>query len=111
MANSKKRDTTTGNGSTKNPILASENVPTAGRLEQSQPLTSIGEGSTKPRSLAEALSLWQTNCFDLRSMGCEVTILARGKRLYMILAVPPDTGNLDVEQGHITIAGKPVLLG
>lgn len=111
MAQPKKRVGITGNGHTKTPILAQGNDPTEAELKPSPLPTSTGEGSTKPRSVAEGLSLLQTNCFDLRSMGCEVSILARRKRLYVILAVPPDTGELDMENGHITIAGKPVLLG
>ena len=110
MVQPKKQDTITGLGHSKTPIPANENEPMAAGLKQSQTLTNIEEGSTKPISLPEALSLLQTNCFDLRSMGCEVSILARGKRLYVILAVPSDIGNLDVENGHITISGKPVLL-
>lgn len=111
MARSNAQDITTGNGGGKTPIQASDPQNTAEKSKPSRKPTSIGEGSTKPVSLPEALSLLQTNCFDLRSMGCEVSILARGKRLYVILAVPPDTGNLEIEDGHITIAGKPVLLG
>lgn len=111
MDQSEKQDTTTGSGSTKTPILANEKDPTAEKSKPSRKPTSIEDGSTKPRSLAEALSLLQTNCFDLRSMSCEVSILARGRRIYIIASVPSDTGELNIEDGHITIAGKPVLLG
>ena len=110
MAHSKKRGITTGNGDGKSPIQAGVPQNTEAKSLPSQTLTSIGEGSTKPVSLPEALSLLQTNCFDLRSMDCEVSILARGRRIYIIAAVPPGTGKLEMEDGHITIAGKPVLL-
>ena len=110
MAHSKKQGTTTGSGHTKTLIPASGNGLTAGESILSQPPTSIEEGSTKPRSLAEALSLWQTTCFDLRSLGCKVAILARKQRLYLIAELPPDTGTVEMENGHITIAGKPVVL-
>jgi hypothetical protein len=50
----------------------------------------------------------QTSCFDLQSMGCEVSILARGKRLYLRVSVPSDTGTLEIKDGHIAINGKPV---
>ena len=111
MAHSKKQDIIIGNGSTGTPILDQEKDPTAAVSILSPQPTSIESGSTKPRSLAEALSLLQTNCFDLRGFKCEVSILARGKRLYIIATLPPDTGLLDIEHGHITIAGKPVILG
>src|SRR5678816_3114728 len=111
MDKSKKQDTTTGNGSIVTPILASANALT---VEQSQPSlkpTSIGEGSTKPVSLPEALSLLQTLCLDLRSMGCELAILARNNRLYIVLDPPASIESLDMKNGHITINNKPVSLG
>lgn len=111
MVNSKKQDITTGSGSTGTPILANAKDLMAEKSAPSLPPTSIAEGNTKPRSLAEALSLLQTNCFDLRSLGCEVSILARKNRIYIIAAIPSDTGVLAMIEGHITINGKPVLLG
>jgi len=111
MAHSKKQNITIGNGSTKTPLLASEKDLTAGGLQPSQPLTSIGEGSTKPVSLPEALSLLQTLCFDLRGLGCEMAILARGNRLYIIGAIPASSGILTMDEGHIHLNDKPVLLG
>lgn len=111
MEPSKKPGTDTGSGDGKTPILAKGQPATAGKLKPSRKPTSIDGGSTKPVSLPEALSLLQTNCYDLRSMGCTVSILARKNRVYIIAEMPPNTGRLDVENGHITIAGKPVLLG
>ena len=111
MEHTKEPDTTTGNGDGKTPILASAPQNTAVKSKPSRTPTSIGVGSTKPVSLPEALSLLQTICFDLRSLGCDVSILARNRRIYIITAVPTDTGNVEIEDGHITIAGKPVLLG
>lgn len=111
MAHSKKQNITIGNGSTKTPILANANAPTGAGLRPSQPLTSIGEGSTKPVSLLEALSLLQTLCFDLRGLGCEVAILARGNRLYIIGAIPASSGILTMDEDHIKLNGKPVVLG
>lgn len=109
MDEPEKPDITTGNGSTQTPILASESEPTEGQSKPSPEPTSIAPGNTKPLSLPEALSLLQTNCFDLRSTGCELAILARGRRLYVILAVPE--GNLAIENGHIVLDGQPVSLG
>jgi hypothetical protein len=111
MAHSKKQGIDTGNGSTKTPILASVSVPMAGALKQSPPLTSIAEGSTKPVSVTEALSLLQTLCLDLRSLGCETAILARKNRLYIISNIPASIGKIAMDEGHITIDGLPVLLG
>ena len=111
MAHSKKQNITIGNGSTKTPILASENALTVELSQPSQPLTSIAEGSTKPVSITEALSLLQTLCLDLRSLGCKTAILARKNRLYIISDIPASIGKLDMKDGHITINGLPVLLG
>jgi hypothetical protein len=41
-------------------------------------------------------------------MKCEVSILARGNRVYVIAAMPPDTGKLEMGNGHILLNGKPV---
>lgn len=109
MAKRGKQEINTGSGPTETPILANVNVPTAEGSKPSQVPTSIAEGSTKPVSLPEALSLLQTNCFDLRSMGCRVSILARNDRLYVILAVPD--GQLKMADGHILLNEKPVVLG
>ena len=108
MAQSKKQHINTGSGDGNPPILANGKANTADELKPSPALTSTESGNTKPVSLSEALSLLQTNCFDLRSMGCEISILARGKRLYVILAVPSDTGSLSIQGGHISISGVPV---
>jgi hypothetical protein len=110
MAHSKKQNTSIGNGHTKTPILASEKDHTAGQLQPSQVFTSIESGSTKPLSIAEALSLLQTLCFDLRSMGCEVSILARNNMIYLIGKTPASIGQLATKDGHILINGRPVIL-
>lgn len=111
MENTNEQGTIIGNGSTKIPILASESVPTVDPLKPSLPLTSIDTGSTKPVSVQEALSLLQTLCFDLRLMGCELAILARNNRLYIVLDPPASIGIVNMQNGHITIDGKPVVLG
>lgn len=112
MESLEKPGITTGSSATPTPILASESDPTVERLAPSQPVTSIVSHSTKPLSLLEVLSLLQTNCFDLRSMNCEVAILARGKRLYVIVNLPTSIGgDLAVSDGHITLDGKPVVNG
>jgi hypothetical protein len=111
MAKQKKLVGTTGNGHIKTPILESESVHTEVQLKQSQQRTSIAEGSTKPVSIQEALSLLQTLCLDLRSLGCQVSILAKDNRLYLVSETPASIGKLAMKDGHITINNKPVLLG
>jgi len=112
MAHSKKRDINTGNGSTNPPILASVSDHMAGALKPSQQPTSIGAGSTKPVSLMEALSLLQTLCLDLRSLNCEVAILARNNRFYIIGAIPASIGELSMgDTGHIELNNVPVSFG
>lgn len=108
MAKQGKLVITTGNGSTT--ILASANAPTGGLSQPSQTPTSIEGGSTKPRSLAEALSLLQTQLFDLRSIGCNVSILARKNRIYVIAEMPAKTDYLRMEDGHIILNDRPVIL-
>lgn len=111
MARGKRPDTNTGNGlNGLNPILASGkgSGPTEEGSKLSQTYIETAQGSTKPVSLAEALSLLQTLCLDLRSLGCETAILAKDKRFYMILSVPHDTGKLSYSAGNIMIDNVPV---
>ena len=112
MAQPKRQDTTIGNGSTATPILARGKDHTEVQSKPSQQPTSIGVGSTKPVSIPEALSLLQTLCLDLRSLGCETSILARNGRVYVISSIPSDTGEVGMsDTGPILLDKKPVLLG
>lgn len=111
MEQSNGQETTIGSGAGNPPILASEKPSTAEKSKPSQPSTKPAAGNTKPVSLKEALSLLQTLCFDLQSMGCNVSILARNDRFYIVGAVTPDTGKLSIENGHITVNGVPVSEG
>lgn len=108
MEQPKRQDTTTGNGHTKTPILASGADPTAGKSKPSHKPTSIGAGSTKPVTLTEALSLLQTLCLDLRSLNCEVMILAKDNRFYIVGAIPASIGKMTIKNGHIAINDVPV---
>lgn len=108
MAKQKKQVIDTGNGLIKKPILASGKENTAEGLKQSQKSTSIGGGNTKPLSIREALSLLQTLCLDLRGLKCEVAILAKTNRLYIIVSTPASIGELGTKNGHITINELPV---
>ncbi len=108
MAKPRKQGIITGNGTTNSPILASGNDPTEG---QSATAPSQKESaSIKPVSLAEALSLLQTDCYDLRSMGCTVQIAARKNRLYAILEMPSVSDTVRMENGHILLRDRPVIL-
>jgi len=109
MAKQKKQDTTTGNGNTKAPILASGNAPTADGLKQSRKRTSIAAGSTKPVSIAEALSLLQTQVLDIQSLGCNAILAARGSRIYIVIGVPASIGEASIKDGHICLKGQKVI--
>jgi len=110
MAKPRKQETITGSGLTKTPILANENAPTEGLSQPFQASTSIEEGSTKPLSVPEALSLLQSLCSDLRSLKCQVAILARNDRLYLRI-IPSASIGLGFSEGHITVNGSPVSKG
>ena len=105
-----KQDTITGSGITKTPIPATEKDPMEA---QSQPLpkadsiapSSIANGTngTKPQTLAETVSLLQTDCFDLRAFGCKVVILARDGKMYMAIEHPDHKFDFDTGKGNILI--------
>lgn len=109
MDKPKKQDTTTGNGFTKTPILASADDRMAAQSQPSRTFTSIGEGSTKPVSIPEALSLLQTLCLDLRSMECVTILAAKNNRVYAVIELPASIGTAAMENGHLTINKKPVV--
>ena len=108
MAKSRKQGINTGSTAGKAPILASEKPNTAEDLKPSQASIEDGQNVTKPVSVAEALSLWQTACFDLQSYGFKAAILARDNRIFMILAPPASIGKLTFENGHLKLDGLPV---
>ena len=108
MAQPKRQATNTGNIAGKAPILASAKQSTADDSKPSQASIGVGQNDTKPVSVAEALSLWQTACFDLQSSGFKLAILARDNKVFMLLAPPASIGNITFEAGHLRIEGKPV---
>ena len=110
MARGKRQDTNTGSGSNGNPILASGDGldHTAGDLILSRQSSEIGQGSTKPVSLPEALGLLQTLCLDLRSLGCKVAILVVENRLYVRVIPSASIGKLSYRDDHIRLDGSPV---
>ena len=111
MAHGKRPDTNTGSGSNgKQPIRASESAsdPMVEESKQSPASTEIERGSTKPVSIAEALSLLQTLCSDLPSLGCKTAILAVDGRLYVRIITPASIGKATFSDGHIRLNGVPV---
>lgn len=111
MESIEKQDTIITSGSSVTPILASANVPMEGRSKPSPQITSIASLSSfkdKPISPAEALSLLQTRCFDLRSLGLRVAVLADTGELF--IAVKFEGHTLDFN-GHILLDGQPVVKG
>ena len=115
MASGKKPDITTGNGTSQTPILAEEKDPTAVPSKPSPKAASIaskstskGTGSTKPRTMAEAMSLLQTDFFDLQSFGCKIVILAKDNGLYLLIRHPEEEIGFDTGKGHMTLGGVPV---
>ena len=106
MAKLKRQDTTIGNG-LGNPILA-DGASMVDGLKPSRPDTGKEQNGTKPLTIAESLSLWQTACFDLQSYGFKAAILARDNRIFMILAPPASIGKLTFENGHLKLDGLPV---
>jgi hypothetical protein len=112
MESPKKQDTITGNGITETPILADANVPTVVPSQPPQEAASIAPSSTeketngtKPQTLSETVSLLQTDCFDLRSFGCKVAILARDGKIYIAIEHPGHKFDFDTDKGNITIDG------
>ena len=108
MAKSKRQDTVIGNIVGKAPILANAKPNTAGELKQSQASIGHAPKDTKPVSVAEALSLWQTSCSDLQAYGFQTAILARNNRVILLLAPPASIGEVTVKDGHLYIDGLPV---
>lgn len=108
MEKQKKQAPDTGNGDGKTPILANGLQNMAGKSKPSQPPTSIAANGTKPVSVTETLSLLQTHCLDLRSLGCEVALVAKGNRVYIIVVTPASIGTLTTANGHILANGVPV---
>lgn len=94
-------DIITGNSTTPTPILASESEPTAA---PSVPVPAPSELASI--TVADVLSLLQTDCSDLRSKGLSVAILARENRLFLAVTYPDH--ELGFENGSITLDGKAV---
>lgn len=101
MANTIKRDTTTGNGTSKIPILADEKGHTEAPSKPAQ--TKKESASITPAAI---LALLQTDCFDLRGLGLNVTMQAENGRLYIGIEYPGR--KLDTGRGHILLDGLPV---
>ena len=102
----------TGSGAIETPILASEEGRTEGRSKASPRITSTGSRSSssdKPLTQAEGLSLLQTRCFDLLSLGLKVEILADDGDLFIVVRDPEH--EIGYENGHFLLDGVPVVKG
>lgn len=108
MAQRKKQETTIGNTAGKAPILANEKPSTGGQLTPFPPDTGKEPSGTKPMSVAESLSLWQTACSDLQLYGFKTAILARDNRIFFLMVPPASIGKMTINGGHLCIDGLPV---
>ena len=108
MARSKRQETTIGNIAGKAPILANEKLSMVVESKPFPPDTGKGQSGTKPMSVAEALSLWQTACSDLQFYGFKTAILAENNEVLFLLVPPASIGKLTERDGHILIDGLPV---
>ena len=110
MESLEKQDITTGSGTSKTPILASAAEPTVEKSQPPQKAASIAPASianetngTKPQTLAETVSLLQTDCFDLQAFGCKVAILVRSGTIYIAIDHPDHEFDFDTDKGDILI--------
>jgi len=108
------QENTTGNGPTVTPILAHEEGLMEAQLKPARASTSIASRNTssdKPLTPAEALSLLQTRCFDLRTLGVKVEILADGGALFAAFRLEGHELGFDTGRGDILLDGAPVVKG
>lgn len=110
MESLEKQDTTIGNGTIETPILANESAPMEAQSKQPQEAASIAPASiekqmsgTKPQTLNETVSLLQTDCFDLKSFGCKVAILAKDGKLYIAVEHPDHRFGFDTGKGNMLV--------
>ena len=108
MESTKRQDISITSGSSVTPILANAKQSMVDELKPSQASIEDGQNVTKPVSVAEALSLWQTACFDLQSHGFKMAILARDNRVFLMFAPPASIGKISFLEGHFYIDGVPV---
>lgn len=109
MDKQKKQAGNTGSGDGKAPILASDGQNTEEKSKLSPASIENAQSVIKPISQAEALSLWQTACFDLQSHGFRTAILATANNeVVFMFSAPASIGLLGVKNGHVTIDGVPV---
>lgn len=108
MVQRRKQVITTGSTDGQAPILASEKPSMEAQSQPSQPGTGKEPSGTKPLSVAEALSLWQTSCSDLQLYGFKTAILAENNLVFLLIEPPASIGKLTVKSGHVYIDGLPV---
>jgi hypothetical protein len=105
MEPQEKQDITTGRQSEKTPILVS------GKESMAEPLKPAPVKNESASTVAASiLALWQTDFFDLQSLGLRVVILAKDNKLYASIEFPGHELAVS-ENGKkaILLDGKPVV--
>ena len=108
MDKQKRQEINTGNGVGEARKPESAKRSTGEKSRPSQASIGNGQNATKPVSVSEALSLWQTACFDLQSSGFKLAIVTRNNRIYLIAEPLASIGEVTLENGHFKIDGLPV---
>lgn len=104
MDNIPKQDTTTGSGTTQTPILASGADPTADQSKNAP--TKKESPSIKP---VDILSLLQSDCSDLQSLGLKVILAGTDKGdLHILIRWEGKVLSFSDGSGHILVDGKNV---
>lgn len=104
MDNIQKQDTTTGSGTTPTPILASAGDPMADHSKHAP--TKKESPSINP---ADVLSLLQSDCSDLQSLGLKVILAGTDKGdLHILIRWEGKKLSFSDDSGHILVDGKHV---
>lgn len=104
MESTPKQDTTTGSGISQTPILATADAPTVDLSKRAQ--TKKESPSIKP---ADVLSLLQTDCSELQSLGLKVILAGTDKGdLHILIRWEGKILSFSDDSGHILVDGKNV---
>lgn len=105
MEKQEKQATDTGKKDGQTPILAKENRSTEAPSKAAptkQELASI-------ESIASNLALLQNDFSELQSHKLKIAILARDRKLYMVIEYPEHDLGFDTGTGHFLLDSVPVL--
>lgn len=104
MDNIQKQGITTGSGTTQTPILASADARTEEALKHAS--TKKESPSIKP---ADVLSLLQSDCSDLQSLGLKVILAGTDKGdLHILIRWEGKVLSFSDDSGHILVDDKNV---